>query len=553
MVNMIVYSFFMMISSLMSMLLGMFMYFYDFSLMMEWLMFSVNSLNLEFYVLLDWVSLMFMGLVMLISSMIFLYSVMYMSGDKFIDRFSILIFLFIMSMLFMIISPNVFSILFGWDGLGLVSYCLIIYYQNYISYSSGMVTVLCNRIGDIGLLMSIGLMIMYGSWGMNLLLDKMVMMFLILAAVTKSAQIPFSSWLPMAMAAPTPVSALVHSSTLVTAGVYLMIRFNSLLMLTGFNFVLLFISIMTLFMSGLMANVEFDLKKIIALSTLSQLGMMMMILSLGFSMISFYHLLVHAVFKSMLFMCAGIMIHLMNNNQDIRNYGSLNEFIPFTMMSFYISSISLCGFPFLAGFYSKDLIMEVIYLNSINLFLMILTVLSLMLTVSYSFRLFYYVFFGEMKFISFVYIKENMIMNMSMMMLTLLSMIVGSMYMWMFMSDFYVPLLPLKVKMLTINMCVLGVILGLLVYFLITLNLYMFMYFISSMWFLNYFMMVIYKPSLIFGNMMFMVDKIWVENSGRLMVLNYIMEYSKFKFMNFKIFMFMNLIIFFVIIVYILV
>lgn len=543
----------MIIRRLISILLGIFMYFYDFRLIMEWLVFRVNSLNLEFYVLLDWVSLIFMGLVILISSVIFLYRVMYMRGDKFIDRFSILIFLFIISILFIIIRPNVFRILFGWDGLGLVSYCLIIYYQNYISYSSGIVTVLCNRIGDIGLLISIGLIIIYGRWGINLLSDKIVIIFLVLAAITKRAQIPFSSWLPMAMAAPTPVSALVHSSTLVTAGVYLMIRFNRLLMLMEFNFVLLFISIITLFISGLMANVEFDLKKIIALSTLRQLGIIIMILRLGFRIISFYHLLVHAVFKSMLFICAGIIIHLINNNQDIRNYGSLNEFIPFTIIRFYVSSISLCGFPFLAGFYSKDLIMEVIYLNRINLFLVILAVMSLILTVSYSFRLFYYVFLGEIKFIRFVHIKENIIINISMIILILLRMVVGSMYMWIFIRDFYIPLLSLKVKILTINMCVLGVILGLLVYFLITLNLYIFIYFIRRIWFLNYFIIVIYKPRLIFGNVMFMVDKIWVENSGRLIVLNYIIEYRKFKFMGFKIFMFINLAIFFVIIVYILI
>lgn len=129
----------------------------------------------------------------------------------------------------------------------------------------------------------------------------------------------------------------------------------------GHNKVLLFVSIVTLFISGLMANVEYDLKKIIALSTLSQLGMIIIVLRLGFGVISFYHLLAHAVFKSLLLMCAGIMIHLINNRQDIRNYGSLNEFVPFTIIRFYISRLSLCGFPFLAGFYSKDLIIEIIY------------------------------------------------------------------------------------------------------------------------------------------------------------------------------------------------
>nr|YP_010461833.1 NADH dehydrogenase subunit 5 [Tapinoma ibericum]UUF93599.1 NADH dehydrogenase subunit 5 [Tapinoma ibericum] len=548
MINFMIYCFYMFLISLICFMLSMFFYFYDYSIMMEWLMYSINSVNLEFFILLDWISLLFISLVMLISSMIFMYSSMYMENDKFIDRFMILVILFIMSMVFMIISPNIFSILFGWDGLGLVSYCLVIYYQNYTSYNSGMVTVLCNRVGDIGLLMSIGLMIMYGSWNIYMLTKSsfMVMILLILAALTKSAQIPFSSWLPMAMAAPTPVSALVHSSTLVTAGVYLMIRFNSLLMMMEFNFMLLLISVLTLFMAGLMANVEFDLKKIIALSTLSQLGMMMMILSLGFSLISFYHLLVHAIFKSLLFMCAGVMIHLMNNNQDIRNYGCLNEFIPFIMMSFYISSMSLCGFPFLAGFYSKDLIMEIMYLNKVNLFLMFMIIMSLTLTVSYSFRLFYYMFFGSMKFFSFMNIKENKIMNISMMMLMMLSMLIGSMLMWLFMFDFYIPLLSIKIKMLTLIMCLLGIFIGVILCLLYTLKMYMYMYFFSSMWFLNYFMLIIYKPIMIFSNMFYMIDKIWVEYTGRLMMMNYLLEYSKFVNMNYKIFMFMNLLVFFI-------
>lgn len=288
---------------------------------------------------------------------------------------------------------------------------------------------LCNRIGDIGLLISIGLIIMYGSWSLFILFDKLVIGFLVIRAITKRAQIPFSSWLPMAMAAPTPVSALVHSSTLVTAGVYLIIRFNKLLILIGCNKLLLFVSVMTLFISGLMANVEYDLKKIIALSTLSQLGIIMIILRLGFGVISFYHLLVHAIFKSLLFICAGIIIHLMNNSQDIRNYGSLNEFVPFTILRFYVSRLSLCGFPFLAGFYSKDLIMEILYTINVSLFLLVLRVISLLFTVSYSFRLFYYVFFGELKFFSYVNIKENRIMNISIIRLILLRILIGSIFM----------------------------------------------------------------------------------------------------------------------------
>jgi len=251
------------------------------------------------------------------------------------------------------------------------------------------------------------------------------MIFLVLAAITKRAQIPFSTWLPLAIAAPTPVSALVHSSTLVTAGIYLIIRFNGLLIGSKLNKFLLIVSVMTIFMSGLMANVEFDLKKIIALSTLRQLGIIIIILRLGYGYISFYHLLRHAVFKSLLFMCTGVIIHLINNNQDIRNYGSLNELIPFTIIRFYISSLSLCGFPFISGFYSKDLIIENIYLGKVNLILLFIIIVSLILTVSYTFRLFYYLFFGEAKFFRYFFVKEDVIINFSMIILIILRIIIG--------------------------------------------------------------------------------------------------------------------------------
>jgi len=404
----------------------------------------------------------------------------YIEGDKNIDRFILLVFIFIISMIIMILSPNIFSILFGWDGLGLVSYCLVIYYQNYISYNSGIVTVLCNRIGDVGLLISIGLIVMYGRWGIYMLDRRIVIIFLILAAITKRAQIPFSSWLPIAMAAPTPVSALVHSSTLVTAGVYLIIRFNNLLIKRNLNKFLLFISVLTIFMAGLMANIEFDLKKIIALSTLSQLGLIIIILRIGFRLISFYHLLTHAIFKSLLFMCAGIMIHLINNNQDIRNYGSLNKLVPFTIIRFYISNLSLCGCPFLAGFYSKDLIIELVYLNNINLFLLFIIIFSLTLTVSYSFRLFYYLFFGEIKFYRYLFVKENILINFSIIILIILRIIVGRIINWLFFFDFYVPFLIFYIKFLTLILCGFGLIFGNLIYLINIINFYIYIYFFRS-------------------------------------------------------------------------
>lgn len=510
-------------------------YFIDFIVILEWVIINYRSVSLEIYVLFDWVSFLFVRVVLLISSMIFIYRRVYIKNDNFSNRFILLVFIFIISMVLIIIRPNIFRILFGWDGLGLVSYCLVIYYQNYRSYNSGMVTVLCNRIGDIGLIIRIGLIVRVGGrCGINFIQIKIIVILIILAAITKRAQIPFSSWLPIAIAAPTPVSALVHSSTLVTAGVYLLIRFNDLLVVINLNRYVLFFSVLTIFMSGLIANFEYDLKKVIALSTLRQLGLIIIILSLGFRIISMFHLLTHAIFKSLLFICAGIMIHLINNNQDIRTYGSLNEFIPFTMIRFYVANLSLCGIPFIAGFYSKDFIIEIVYINLINSLLLFIIVISLALTVSYSVRLFYYLYFREMKINLFVNIGEDKIINFSMIILIILRIIIGRILWWIFFYDFYHSYININIKLLTLRVCISGVLIWIIrkcccwVCF-DYLKFYLLNYFLRSMWFLNYLIEVIYKPSNKFGGGIYGVDKNWVEYSGRLIIKIILLNYIKFN------------------------
>jgi len=214
----------------------------------------------------------------------------------------------------------------------------------------------------------------------------------ILAAITKRAQIPFSAWLPAAMAAPTPVSALVHSSTLVTAGVYLLIRFRYII---GHRNFLFFIGVFTIFISGLGANYEIDLKKIIALSTLSQLGLIIITLGLGLTEYAFFHLITHAIFKSLLFLCAGVFIHSMGDLQDIRSMGGLIISCPATSFYFICSSMALCGFPFISGFYSKDIILELFFLTKINIFIFLIVFAATILTLTYSVRLTFYMFFNN--------------------------------------------------------------------------------------------------------------------------------------------------------------
>nr|QNG56230.1 NADH dehydrogenase subunit 5 [Platisus bicolor] len=504
---------------------------FDFNLIIEYNLFYMNSSSFVMSILIDWMSLLFMSFVLLISCMVIFYSSDYMHGDLYMNRFILLVVMFVLSMMLLIISPNLISILLGWDGLGLVSYCLVIYYQNIKSFNAGMLTALSNRVGDAALLISIAWMLNYGSWNYVMYLEFMkndyimslIGILVILAAITKSAQIPFSAWLPAAMAAPTPVSALVHSSTLVTAGVYLLIRFN--FCFSNFlNMVLLFLGCLTMFMSGLGANFELDLKKIIALSTLSQLGLMMSILALGEYYLAFFHLLTHALFKALLFMCAGNMIHNLSSCQDIRFMGGLIYYLPLTCTFFNISNFALCGLPFLSGFYSKDLIVEVMSMQYLNIFIYMIFYISIGLTVCYSIRLAYYSLFGELNFFSLSMINESsLIMLKGMGGLIMWVVFMGSILMWtMFFTPYFI-CLSFIMKMMTLMMILMGLFLGFemskfnLNYSLKSLKFYKMSVFFSSMWNLPYLSTLgvnLYPISM--GKEYSLVDQGWSEYYGGL-------------------------------------
>nr|QZL38244.1 NADH dehydrogenase subunit 5 [Metopina sagittata] len=530
----------------------------DYSMFIEWEIVSINSISIVMTILLDWMSLLFMSFVLLIASLVIFYSEEYMSTDENINRFIMLVLMFVTSMMFLIISPNLISILLGWDGLGLVSYCLVIYFQNVKSFSAGMLTALSNRIGDVALLLAIAWMLNFGSWNYIFYLEFMKMEvdmqivggLVVLAAMTKSAQIPFSSWLPAAMAAPTPVSALVHSSTLVTAGVYLLIRFNVLLMDTFLGKFLLLISGLTMFMAGLGANFEFDLKKIIALSTLSQLGLMMSILSMGFLKLAFFHLLTHALFKALLFMCAGSIIHNMNNFQDIRVMGALSMHMPITVACFNVSNLALCGMPFLAGFYSKDMILEIVSLSDVNMVSYFLFFFSTGLTVSYSFRLVYYSVTSDLNSSSLnVLSDEGWIMLKGMMGLLIMSIIGGSLLNWLIFPTPYMICLPWYLKQMTLFVCVMGGLLGYLIsnvklFFLnSSLKFYNFSWFLGSMWFMPYLSTLgIISYPLSLGKLVYKsMDQGWSEMMGGSYMFKNLIEGSQvnqiMQFNSLKIYM----------------
>lgn len=465
----------------------------------EWEIVSLHSISIVITFLFDWISLIFISFVLLISSLVIFYRNQYIEADFNVNRFILLVLIFVISIIMLIIRPNLIRILLGWDGLGLVSYCLVIYFQNVKSYNAGILTALSNRIGDVALLLAIAWILNYGSWNYVFYLDIIRKNFeilvigglVILAAMTKRAQIPFSSWLPAAIAAPTPVSALVHSSTLVTAGVYLLIRFNVLLVDSFLGQFLLLISGLTIFISGLGANFEFDLKKIIALSTLRQLGLIIRILSIGFYKLAFFHLLTHALFKALLFICAGVIIHNTKNAQDIRFIGGLRIRIPLTCSCFNIANLALCGIPFLAGFYSKDLILETVALSHINFFSFFLFFFSTGLTVCYSFRLVYYSITGDFNRTSLNILNDKgWTITFRIFFLILIAIIGGRILSWLIFFNPEIVCLPLDIKILTLFVCIVGGLVGYLIrnvslfFYNKSLINYNFSFFVGRIWFI---------------------------------------------------------------------
>jgi len=273
-----------------------------------------------------------------------------MDGEPYYRRFLSVVVAFVRSIVLLIFMSTLYGTLIGWDGLGITSFLLVIYYKNRKSLGRSLITALTNRVGDAFLLVLLGLSL-YPRGGGHLSL-----VLLLITAMTKRAQYPFSRWLPAAIAAPTPVRALVHSSTLVTAGIYLLLRFNS----SGTEW-LLSLGSVTLLIAGLCACGEIDIKKIVALSTLSQLGVMAVALALSLKALSFFHLITHAIFKALLFICVGVGIHTVFGTQDFRTYGGLTQTLPWPSAFLCTANLALLGFPFLAGFYSKDSILESFY------------------------------------------------------------------------------------------------------------------------------------------------------------------------------------------------
>ena len=341
-----------------------------------------------FYI--DTYSALFSSVVLLITISVFNYTPVYFHNYSKLPTFLWITFLFVASILLLINIVDPFSLILGWDGLGFISFLLILYYLSPISSASATATLLINRIGDSLLILSIVLLYLESSGNLYpfTLLPSYLPILLLIGLRTKSALFPFSPWLPLAIAAPTPIRALVHSSTLVTAGLFLLFRwYDSLAQSLYLPDILLYTGLLTSFYAGLQSLYEPDLKKLIALSTLRHLGFMAFSLGINQPLLAYFHLLSHALFKSSLFISFGYYIRHLGHSQDSRYLSNLSTLSPFHASSASISIASLLGFPFLSGFYSKDYILEAYYTSTSSSFYLAVVGVNLLLTYYYSLRL----------------------------------------------------------------------------------------------------------------------------------------------------------------------
>jgi len=359
------------------------------TVILELRLFNISSSNFSLILVFDKISVSFRIVVTLISGRVFIFSHKYIEEDPFSGRFIWILLSFVISINLLIFSGSIFFLLLGWDGLGITSFALIIYYERKESQMAGFQTLIINRLGDVIIVIRIFLFLTEGQFSFISISDRIfycsgfVLMFCI-AALTKRAQFPFSSWLPAAIAAPTPVSALVHSSTLVTAGIFLIIRLSYNLPLDqSISRILLLCGSVTCLLGGWAATYENDIKKIIALSTLSQLGVIVFRLGINLPALGLFHLYTHALFKALLFLAAGHILMVTFGVQDIRSIGGVGVIIPLTCVIFNISSLCLVGAPFISAFYSKHLILEKIFIRPINFIRVLIIIMATIITAKY--------------------------------------------------------------------------------------------------------------------------------------------------------------------------
>nr|YP_009641865.1 NADH dehydrogenase subunit 5 [Malayopython reticulatus]QBZ73751.1 NADH dehydrogenase subunit 5 [Malayopython reticulatus] len=435
----------------------------------------MTTMNINISFILDTPSLTFIPIALFVTWSIVEFSTWYMATDPNINKFIKYLFIFLIAMLTIITANNMFQLFIGWEGVGIMSFLLIgWWYARSDANTAALQAIIYNRIGDIGLIMTTAWLMSLSSMNMQELftqhetINMIPLIGLIAAAMGKSAQFGLHPWLPAAMEGPTPVSALLHSSTMVVARVFLLIRLHPIMQKNELTMTMcLILGATTTMFAAAAAVTQHDIKKIIALSTTSQLGLMMTMVGLNQPTLAFLHMATHSFFKALLFLCSGSFIHNLENEQDIRKMGGLNKTMPMTASTITIASLTLMGMPFLSGFYSKDTIIETIMNSHTNSWALIMTLIATMLSAMYSMRIIHMTLTGHPRTKQKIH-QETKAPTKPILRLTIGSILVGTMTKLSTLQTTTTHTMPTIIKLTALTITLVGILLSTDLFFLST-------------------------------------------------------------------------------------